>query len=54
MLNMQAKNIQVENVVLPSKPLSNFELLEAVKRIVLKNFRDVFLRDTLPTKPRKN
>jgi len=28
----QAKKIQVENVVLPNKPLSNFELLEAAKK----------------------
>jgi len=47
------KNMRVENVVLPCKPLSNFELLEAVKKIVFKHFRGFFLSDTLPTKPIK-
>jgi len=36
------------------KALSNFELLKAVKKIGLKIFRGVFLRDTLPTKRRKD
>jgi len=44
----EAKNIRIENVILPNKPLSNFEHLEAVKKLGLKNFRGVFLRDTLP------
>jgi len=39
-------NIQVENVVLPNKPLSNFEDDDAVKKIGLKNFCGIFLRDT--------
>jgi len=47
-------NIQVENVVLPNKPLSNFEIEDAVKKIGLKNFRGDFLRDTLPKKPKQN
>ena len=47
-------NIQVENVVLPNKPLSNFEIEDTVKKIGLKNFRGVFLRDTLPKKPKQN
>jgi len=42
--------IQVENIVLPNKPLSNFEIEDAVKKIGLKNFRGVFLRDTMPKK----
>jgi len=46
--------IQVENIVLPNKPLSNFEIEDAVKKIGLKNFRGVFLRDTLPMKPKRN
>jgi len=45
--------IQVENIVLPNKPLSNFEIEDAVKKIGLKNFRGVFLRDTLPKKPKR-
>jgi len=47
-------NIQVENVVLPNKPLSNFEIEDAVKKIGLKNFRGVFFIDTLPKKPKRN
>jgi len=39
--------IPVENIVLPNKPLSNFEIEDAVKKIGLKKFRGVFLRDTL-------
>jgi len=38
-------NILVENVVLPNKPLSNFEIEDVVKKIGLKNFRGVLLRD---------
>jgi len=34
--------------------LSNFEIEDAVKSIGLKNFRGVFLRDTLPKKPKRN
>jgi len=47
-------NIKVENIVLPNKSLSNFEIEDAVKKIGLKNFHGVFLRDTLPTWPRRN
>ena len=47
-------NIRVENVLLPNKPLSNFEIENAVKTIGLKNFRGVFLRDTLPKKPKRS
>jgi len=50
----QVENIQVDNIVLPNKPLSNFELEDVVKKLKIKNFRGVFLRDTLPAKPRKN
>jgi len=46
--------IQVENIVLPKKPLSNFEFADGMKKIGLKNFRGVFLRDTLPKKPKRN
>jgi len=42
--------IQVENIVLPNKPLSNFEIEDVMKKIGLKHFRGVFLRDTLPNK----
>jgi len=46
--------IQVENIIFPNKSLSNFEIEDAVKKIGLKNFRGVFLRDPLPKKPKRN
>ena len=39
-------NISVESVTLPNKPLSNFEINDAAKRLSLNGFRGVFLRDT--------
>ena len=33
------KNIPVYNVVLPNKPLSNVELLDAAKKIEIPGFR---------------
>jgi len=39
---------------IPNKPLSNFDIGDALKKIGLKNFRGVFLRDTLPKKPKRN
>ena len=39
-------NIQVENIVLPNKPLSNFEIEDAVKGLVWKTFV-VFSWETL-------
>ena len=46
-------NISVGNLVLPNKPLSNLELLEAARKLKIPNFRGVNLRDTLPTTPKK-
>ena len=46
-------NISVGNMVLPNKPLSNLELLEAARKLKIPNFRGVNLRDTLPTTPKK-
>ena len=43
-------NILVDSVVLPSKPLSNLEIIYAAKRLSVNGFRGVFLRDTLSTK----
>ena len=39
-------NILVDSVVLPNKPLSNLEIIDAAKRLSLDGFRGVFLRDT--------
>ena len=41
-------------VVLPNKPLSNFEIINAAQKLSLDGFRGVFLRDTLPTKTKLN
>ena len=43
-------NILVHSVVLPNKPLSNLEIIDAAKKLSLYEFRGVFLRDTLPKK----
>ena len=52
MTSATVKNIDVEGVVLPNKPLTNFELIEAAKKLNIPNFRGVFVRDELPKKPR--
>ena len=41
-------NILVDCVVLPNKPFSNFEIIDATKGLSLPGFREIFLRDTLP------
>ena len=46
--------ILVDSVVLPNKPLSNLEIIDAAKKLLLDGFRGVFLRDTLPTKTKLN
>ena len=43
-------NILVDSVVLPNKPLSNIEIIDAAKKLTLYGFRGVFLSDTLPKK----
>ena len=47
-------NILVDSVVLPNKPLSNLEIIDAAKNLSLYGFRGVFLRDTVPTKTKLN
>ena len=42
--------ISIKNIILPNKPLNNFELKDAVKKLKIPNFRGVFLLDTLPKK----
>ncbi len=46
-------DIAVENVILPNKPFSNFELMDAAKTLRIPEFRGVFLQDTLPKRPMK-
>ena len=47
-------NILFDSVVLANKPLSNLEIIDAVKKLSLDGFRGVFLRDTLPKKEKLN
>ena len=47
-------NIVVNSVVLPNKPLSSLEIIDAAKKLSLDGFRVVFLRDTLPNKTKLN
>ena len=44
--------INVEEVILPNVPLSNFQLIDAAKKLNLEKFRGALLRDELPKKPR--
>ena len=45
--------ISIKNIILPNKPLNNFELEDAAKRLKIPSFRGVFILDTLPKKPNK-
>ena len=45
--------ISIKNIILPNKPLNNFELEDAVKKLKIPNLRGVFLLDTLPKKLNK-
>ena len=45
--------ISIKNVTLPNKPLSNFDLEDAVRKLNIPRFRGVFLLDTLPRKLNK-
>ena len=47
-------NILVDSVVLPNKPLSNLEIINAAKKLSLDRFRGAFLRDSLPKKSKLN
>jgi len=42
--------ISIDGVILPNKSLTNSEILDAVKKLGIKNFRGVFQRDGLPKK----
>ena len=45
--------ISIKNVTLPNKPLNNFELVDAARKLKIPYFKGVFLLDTLPRKPNK-
>ena len=46
--------ILVEGLELTNKPLTNFEIIDAGKKLKIPRFRGVFVRDNLPYKPKKN
>jgi len=45
--------IQMHNIILPNKPLTNVDLESAVKKLKILNFRETFSRDALLGKPQK-
>ena len=45
---MNSSQISVDGVVLPNKPLTNFEIFDAVKKLGIPGFRGVFQRYSLP------
>ena len=47
-------NILVNSVFLSNKRLSNLEIINAAKKLLLYGFIGVFLRDTLPKKTKLN
>jgi len=49
-----ASVISVDGDLLPNKPLSNFEIEDAIKKLGVPGFRGVFVRDSLPIKPKIN
>jgi len=49
---MRERYIDVEGLILPNKPLSNFQLNDAAKKLKINNFRGTFVRDELPSKAR--
>ena len=46
--------MDVYGIQIPAKALTNFELLDYVKKLKIRNFRGVFMRDTLPFTPLEN
>ena len=45
--------ISVDGLVMPNKPLTNLEILDAVRKLEIPRFRGVFLRDNLPVEPKR-
>ena len=52
--NIGQPAINVQGITLPNEPLTNFQLMEAVNKIKIPNFRGVFLRNQLPKRPKRN
>ena len=45
--------MDVFGIFIPDKVLTNFDLIEYAQKLEIPKFRGVFMRDTLPKKPRK-
>ena len=45
--------IYVEGLVMANKALTNFEILDAVRKLKIPRFRGVSLRDNLPVEPKR-
>ena len=45
--------MNIYGLEIPDKPLTNFELLDYVKRLQIPNFKGPFMRDELPKTPEK-
>jgi len=45
--------ISVEGLLMPNEPLTNFEILDAVKKLEILRFRGVFVRDNLPVEHKR-
>ena len=50
-MSNKIESISVEGVNLPNKALTNFELLDAVKKLKIKKIRGIFMRNELPRRP---
>lgn len=48
------KNIDVDSAILPNRPLTNFELDEAAKKLYIACYRAAFVRDEVPKRLRCN
>ena len=45
--------MSVDGILLENKPLSNVEIQDAVRKLGVPGFRGVYVRDNLPSKPRR-
>ena len=45
--------ISVEGIVIPNKPLTNLDIIDAVRKLEIPRFRGVFLRDNLHVEPKR-
>jgi len=44
--------ITIDGVLLSNKPLSNFEIEDSIEKLGVSGFRGIFVRDSLPNKPK--